>query len=192
MTRAGSLALVFLVLSAPALAQYGGGAGGGGGRPGAGGGGRGTPNHSEHPNERLFGRATALEGDLLSIGGEEVRIMGIDAPEPGQMCKNKYGSRYDCFAIARGVLKAMIGTADVECTIAERDRNSQKKGECRVRGIDLGAAMVARGWAFAFRSLTPVYQQSEAYAQSKKLGMWAGQVEKPWEWRSRQLRETAR
>jgi len=172
--------LALLAAVPPALAQQ---------RPG---GGRGTPPHSEHPNERLFGRATALEGDLLSIGGEEVRIMGIDAPDPGQMCKNRYGSRYDCFAISRGVLATLIGDSDVECTIAERDRHAQKKGECRVRGIDLGAAMVARGWAFSFRSLTPVYQRNESYAQTKRFGMWAGQVEKPWEWRSRQLRETAR
>lgn len=182
MRAAGAVLIALLMAAAPAPAQQ---------RPG-GAGQKATPNHSAQPNERLFGRAKALEGDLLSVGGEEVRIMGIDAPDPGQMCKNKYGSRYDCFAVAKGVLSSLIGDADVECTIAERDRNGQKKGECRVRGIDLGAAMVARGWAFSFRSLTPVYQRSEAYAQSKKFGMWAGQVERPWQWRTRQLRETAR
>ena len=52
--------------------------------------------------------------------------------------------------------------------------------------------MVARGWAFPFRGLTAAYQRSEAFAQAKKLGLWAGHVEKPWEWRSRQLREQSR
>lgn len=144
------------------------------------------------PNERLAGSAQAVEGDLLTVNGTPVRIMGIDAPDPGQTCKNRYGSSFDCFKIATGVLTALVEGAEVDCTIADRTRDGRKLGECRVRGVDLGAAMVSRGWAFAYRGLTPVYQQGEAYAQSKKLGLWAGRVEKPWEWRSRKLREESR
>ena len=86
----------------------------------------------------------------------------------------------------------MLKDEEVTCTIAEKDRNGQKMGECRVRGVDLGAAMVSRGWAFAYRSLSPTYVSGEAFAQSRTLGLWAGKVEKPWQWRSRQQRERAR
>ncbi|WP_431858019.1 thermonuclease family protein [Azospirillum sp.] len=144
------------------------------------------------PNTTIKGEGKALEGDLLSVAGTTVRLMGIDAPDPGQKCKNRYGHELDCFTIARDVLATLIKDQEVECTVADEDRNRQKQGECRVRGIDLGGAMVARGWAFQFWGRTQAYQSAEAYAQSKRMGLWAGRVEKPWEWRSRRLREQAR
>lgn len=144
------------------------------------------------PNFRLAGPAMAVEGDLLSINGQAIRLMGIDAPDPGQRCKNKYGSEYDCFAVSTAVLRTLIDGAEVECVVGDKDRNGQNQGECKVRGVDLGGAMVARGWAFAYRSLSPAYASSEAYAQTNRFGMWAGKVEKPWAWRSRRLREQAR
>lgn len=144
------------------------------------------------PNEALKGRAVAVEGDLLTVNGTPVRLMGIDAPDPGQKCRNRYGHELDCFRIATAVLASLVKDEEVACTIAEKDRFGQKMGECRVRGVDLGAAMVARGWAFSFSSLSPAYASSEAFAQSRHLGLWAGKVEKPWQWRSRQQREKAR
>lgn len=136
----------------------------------------------------ISGKATALEGDLLMIDTRQIRLMGIDAPDPGETCRNRYGSSFDCFAIATGVLRALVENRTVNCLVTTRDRNGLELGECRADGVDLGAAMVARGWAFAFRSLSSAYQNNEAYAQSRRLGLWSGQVEKPWEWRSHQLR----
>jgi len=144
------------------------------------------------PNAELKGKAIALEGDLLSINDTPVRLMGIDAPDPGQKCKNRYGHELDCFKVSTAVLAAMVKDEEVTCTVSEQDRNGEKKGECRVRNVDLGAMMVSRGWAFHYASLSVVYQKGEAYAQSKRMGLWAGQVEKPWQWRSRQLREKVR
>ncbi|WP_085089456.1 thermonuclease family protein [Azospirillum oryzae] len=144
------------------------------------------------PDQTLKGTAMAVEGDLLTINGTAVRLMGIDAPDPGQKCRNRYGHELDCFKVATAVLANMVKGEEVNCTVTEQDRTGEKKGECRVRGVDLGAAMVSRGWAFQYASLSPAYQKGEAYAQSKRMGLWAGQVEKPWQWRSRQLRENAK
>lgn len=184
---------LWVTAAAPALAQGGAPTGGGkrppaAGAPGAFSGGK-NPNI---PNFSLSGPAIAVEGDMLSVNGQAVRLMGIDAPDPGQMCRNRRGSQFDCFAIATSVLRNLVEGADVECTVADKDRNGQNQGECRVRGIDLGGAMVARGWAFAYRSLSPAYASSEAYAQTHRFGLWAGLVEKPWAWRSRMLREQAK
>lgn len=133
-----------------------------------------------------------MEGDLLSLNGTPVRLMGIDAPDQGQKCKNRYGHELDCFRIATAVLASLVKDEEVSCTIAEKDRFGQRMGECRVRGVDLGAAMVSRGWAFSYSSLSPAYASGEAFAQSRRLGLWSGKVEKPWQWRSRQQREKAR
>lgn len=141
------------------------------------------------PNQRVTGTGIAVEGDLLTVNGRAVRLMGIDAPDPGQTCLNRIGQSYDCFANATAVLRGLIQGGEVECTVADRDRNGQDQGECRVRGVDLGRAMVLRGWAFAYRSLSPAYQEAEAYAVSRRLGLWSGKVEKPWQWRTRKLLE---
>jgi endonuclease YncB( thermonuclease family) len=144
------------------------------------------------PNTSITGRATAVEGDLLTINATPIRLMGVDAPDPGEMCKNRYGHELDCFKVSTAVLANMVKDQEVTCTIAEKDRTGENKGECRVRGVDLGMTMVAMGWAFHYAGLSAAYQRAEAYAQSKKLGLWAGQVEKPWQWRSRMLREKGR
>lgn len=173
----GALAALLLsALAIPAAAQNPGGQGK-------------SPNM---PNFKIAGQATAIEGDLLMVDGKTVRLMGIDAPDPGQRCKNRHGGEYDCFAISAAVLRNLVENDEVECVIADKDRHGMNQGECKVRGVDLGAAMVARGWAFAYRSLTPAYASAEAYAQTNRFGMWAGKVEKPWAWRSRQLRENAK
>lgn len=144
------------------------------------------------PNETIKGRAIAVEGDLLSIDSTPIRLMGIDAPDPGQKCKNRYGHELDCFKVATAVLANMVKGEEVTCTVAEKDRNGEKKGECRVRGVDLGMTMVSMGWAFHYAGLSMAYQKAEAFAQSKKMGLWAGQVEKPWQWRSRMMRDKGR
>ncbi|BAI72168.1 hypothetical protein AZL_015300 [Azospirillum sp. B510] len=172
-------AALVLVLAGPAAAQN---------NPAA----KGRGPIANTPDQTIKGSAMAVEGDLLTVNGTAVRLMGIDAPDPGQKCKNRYGHELDCFKIATAVLANMVKGEEVTCTITEQDRTGEKKGECRVRGVDLGAAMVARGWAFQYASLSPAYQKGEAYAQSKRLGLWAGQVEKPWQWRSRQIREKAK
>jgi endonuclease YncB( thermonuclease family) len=144
------------------------------------------------PNFKISGKAVVVEGDLLSVDAKPIRLMGIDAPDPGQKCKTKYDKEFDCFAIAVAVLRNLVEDADVECVVGDKDRNGMNQGECKVRGVDLGSAMVSRGWAFAYRSLSGAYASSEAYAQTHRFGMWAGKVEKPWAWRSRQLREQAK
>ncbi|MBI1208130.1 MAG: thermonuclease family protein [Azospirillum sp.] len=133
-----------------------------------------------------------MSGDLLVVGGARVRLLGIAAPVVGQMCKTRYGRDYDCFKLSADVLANLIGTQEVECRVVTTDRTGQQVGVCRSGGADLGAAMVARGWAFAYRSLELDYARAEAFAQSRRLGMWAGRVEMPWQYQSRQLRDQAK
>lgn len=135
----------------------------------------------------IKGNAHAIDGDTLSVDGGPVRLMGIDAPDLDQICLNRYESPFDCGAIAKAALEALVSGKRVECVVADHDRNGMAEGECRADGVDLGGAMVSRGWAFAYRSLSHAYSNAEAYAQSKRLGIWSGKFERPVQWRSRAL-----
>lgn len=141
----------------------------------------------------IKGNAKAIDGDTLSIDDGPIRLMGIDAPDLDQVCLNRYESPYECGVTAKAVLEALVEGKNVECTVADHDRDGMSKGECRVNGADIGGAMVARGWAFAYASLSHAYAVAEAYAQSKRIGLWSGKVEKPHQWRSRMsAKETPR
>ena len=144
------------------------------------------------PPVTVSGVGVAMSGDLLTVSGSSVRLYGIAAPMAGETCLTRYSVTYDCYRHATDVLQTLIGSAPVSCVITTTDRNGQQVGVCRVGGTDLAAALVARGWAFAYRRLTPVYVGAEAFAESHRLGMWAGKIEMPWQWRTRQLSNTAR
>jgi len=174
------LALLVSVAAPPAFAQS---------KPPAG---RQPAPPANAPKQEITGAARPLSGDLITIAGTRVRLAGIAAPMTGQTCRNRYGHEYDCFQISVQVLTSLIADRDASCTVESTDRTGQKVALCRVEGVDLGTAMVARGWAFAYHSLSPDYAAAEAYAQSRRLGMWAGQVEKPWQFESRRLREQAK
>jgi endonuclease YncB( thermonuclease family) len=144
-------------------------------------------------NTLVSGKGTAIEGDVLEVDRKPVHLLGIDAPDRGQMCKTRYGQDYDCFRISRDVLKSLVDGRKVDCiVIPEKDPDGRQLGECRVEGVDLSAAMVTRGWAFVYRDLTANYARGESYAQSHRFGLWGGRIDKPWEFRTRQLREKAR
>ncbi len=143
-------------------------------------------------SQTVTGTAVAMTGDLITVAGSSVRLYGIAAPIPGETCQTRYGQTYDCYRRSTDILQALIGDTPVTCTITATDRNGQRIGVCRSGNRDLGAAMVTRGWAYAYRRLTPTYISAEAFAESHRLGMWGGKVETPWQWRSRQLSDTAR
>ncbi|WP_247880927.1 thermonuclease family protein [Skermanella sp. TT6] len=137
----------------------------------------------------MSGSGSAMEGDVLTLNGTMVRLRGIDAPDAGQICRSLRGAEYDCFAAARDQLQSMLDLGPVTCRLSELDRSQQRVGVCRVLGKDLAAAMLVRGWAFAYSHLSHDYHGLEARAQARRAGMWAGRVEAPWLWRTRKLNE---
>lgn len=139
----------------------------------------------------VTGQGQAIEGDLVSVNGQEFRLYGIDAPDKGQTCVNVKGTSYDCFALSKEMLRRLINDRNISCTPQDKAAGKgAKTALCRAEnGDDLAYAMVERGYALAYRALTPEYVPAEARAASFRQGLWAGRVEPPWLWRSRQEAE---
>lgn len=135
------------------------------------------------PNGRtLEGRAFVTDGDTIRIGDAKIRLKGIDAPEMEQTCFHSERS-YRCGDAARRALIDLVAGQDVKCRAGGRDRYQRILASCTVRGSDIGARMVEEGWAVSYGR---DYDQQEASARDRAAGIWAGEFERPQEWRRSQ------
>ncbi|HRK25599.1 MAG TPA: thermonuclease family protein [Beijerinckiaceae bacterium] len=124
------------------------------------------------------GRAEAVDGDSLRMNGEEMRLLGIDAPEFSQTCK-RGGQDWKCGREAAQHLRRLLARAPVTCIGHERDRYNRLLVTCRSLGVDLGAAQVKAGMAIANGG----YFVEEAEARNESRGLWAGEFDNPRDYR---------
>ena len=127
----------------------------------------------------------AMSGSRLNIGGEAVQLYGIDAPDPGQSCRARFGSKYKCGELSREALHEIVGKNELSCESRGINRRGQKVATCIVNGEDVAELMVRSGWAVADRVSSNDYVSVEKEAHDKKVGLWAGKFEAPWTWRSK-------
>ena len=133
----------------------------------------------------ITGQPRVIDGDTLEVAGQRIRLHGIDAPESRQLCRRD-GERWRCGKDATSALKAFLGSRAVSCEELDRDRYRRIVARCSVEGVDIGEWMVSRGWAVAYYLYSYDYSRAEQRAKSARRGIWAGDFEKPWEWRKEQ------
>ena len=152
--------------------------------------------------EVISGPAVALDGDTLLVDGGKVRLFGIDAPE--MRGDWPHGAR------ARAALDDLLAGGAVSCRVIDTDRHKRPVAICttaapgvgglgvgsagqghprsrpganQVSGIDLSAALLARGQAVVDRRFTQAaeapadlaarYDAAERAARAGGLGIWA-------------------
>lgn len=123
-----------------------------------------------------------VDGDTLVLGGERVRLWGIDAPEDGQPCERD-GKLYDCGASAQAALLELVAGRDLWCEARDRDRYGRTVAVCRIGapdGPDVGAGLVRAGWAVDYRRYSKGgYAREEASARRAGRGLWEGRFLSP-------------
>lgn len=125
-----------------------------------------------------------IDGDTLGMGGERIRLYGIDAPESGQTCERS-GDRWQCGQAATAALASWLDGKVTECVELERDRYDRAVSTCSANGQDVGEWMVRQGWAVEYRQYSDGrYALSERDAATRRVGMHAGAFARPAEWRS--------
>lgn len=136
----------------------------------------------------IVGVASVIDGDTLEISGVRIRLHGIDAPESRQQCVRLDGEFWPCGQQAALALSDRIGRTVIRCQPRDRDRYGRIIAVCFKGTEDLDRWMVAAGWAVAFRKYSLDYVGDEESAKRGKLGIWSGNFEMPWEWRSKGIR----
>ncbi|MBD2078458.1 thermonuclease family protein [Leptolyngbya sp. FACHB-17] len=135
-----------------------------------------------------------LDGDTIKLAnGEMVRLCGIDAPEKSQPLGME----------SKAKLQQLIQQAgnDVILVETERDRFGRIVGDLFVRNkasrnpdeeFFVNGEMVRSGMAYHYARYSrncsdqQALETSEGLAKSKKLGVWKGNHEKPWDFQRRQ------
>jgi endonuclease YncB( thermonuclease family) len=138
--------------------------------------------------EIVQGQPEVVAGDILRFPqGGRVRLVGIEAPLPGQTCISGFGRSYDCHRASLEFLRNAVRDKEVTCRILGLNVERDKVGLCGVDGRNLSVGMVRAGWAYAWRTLGHDYGRYEALAQTSRSGVWIGPNEPPSRWRSRQI-----
>lgn len=131
-------------------------------------------------------RAAVVDGDTLAVGGERLRLNGIDAPEMAQQCERD-GAAYRCGEQARAAMARILGSGALTCVAIGVDRYDRRVVRCLNQdGQDIAAALVVAGWALAYRQYAMDYVPQEDEARTRGRGIWAGRFDPPWDWRRRQ------
>lgn len=135
----------------------------------------------------ITGRATAVTGDVVRVGSTLIRLEGIEAPEPGQLCLTADRREWLCGRTARQALTGLL-RGRVACTISG-DTAGFSRGSCRVGELDVAAKLVRDGHVFARTGLLSTYGGLEDEAREAKLGLWAGEALRPADYRAHKWEE---
>jgi endonuclease YncB( thermonuclease family) len=122
----------------------------------------------------IIGIASIIDGDTIEIHGHRIRLFGVDAPESRQLC-SLHGRKYRCGQKAAFALSDFLGQHTVSCKQKDTDRYGRAVAICSVDRQDVGAWMVSRGFALAFRRYSLIYVPAEeSAAAAKAVGRCSG------------------
>lgn len=133
----------------------------------------------------VAGRVGAVESAVvLVVGGWRVRVWGVDGPDPEQGCRDAGGAEYACGVAAREAMGALVLGKRAVCVEEAAPRAGAVVARCTVGEEDVGAALVAAGFAFDDpHDSRGLYVAAEERARAAGAGLWRGGFVKPALWR---------
>lgn len=138
-------------------------------------------NKEKYEDSYIYSSANAplkiVDGDSFEIGSERIRLMGLDAPEYTQSCKNDKKEKYPCGKTSLDFLTNLIGNNDIKCESHKKDKYDRHLSTCYVNNKDINAELVKNGYAIVY--LESNYQKEQEFAKKHKLGLWNGKFIHP-------------
>lgn len=144
-----------------------------------------------HTQADYYGKVTYVyDGDTISVtkpnnAKYRVRLVNIDAPEVAHKEKSQaqpYSNQ------AKQYLMSMIMNQNVLIKEHGTDTYGRFLGEVYLNKLNVNKAMVANGyaWAYRYKLEDQEYSQLENNARAKKIGLWKSPNPiNPYEWRKK-------
>lgn len=123
--------------------------------------------------------------DQVGINNIRIKLAGIDAPSPQQLCLDAKGAPWKCGIAARDALADHVGNKPWTCHLMRLDRRARTLATCRIDGEDVHAWLVRNGWALPFARGGHAYDADQKAAQAANAGLWQGAFYAPADWRIR-------
>lgn len=137
-----------------------------------------TPAPAAERRQSLAGAALVFDGDTIMVSLTKIRLIGMDAPEMAQTCRQD-GQDRPCGVQARDALAGLIEGKSVACDLSGRHSYGRLLATCHVGDTDLGAWMVGQGWAVVDPRFEQTYAPQQAKAKAARRGVWAGEFQTP-------------
>lgn len=128
------------------------------------------------------GVAEAVDGGHVRVGDELVRLEGVDALEPDQMCRSG-GAAWACGERARAELAQRVAERTVRCRLEGVSEEGERLGVCFVGLEDVAHSLVEAGWALAELDAPERYGGAELQARERLAGIWRSVFTTPEYWR---------
>lgn len=130
-----------------------------------------------------MGTAAVIDGDTLDLGGERIRLHGIDAPESRQACQRN-GETWACGQASAELLRELVQGQRIQCQQRDVDNYGRIVATCRVGNIDVAEAVAGAGLAVALPNFSQAYVHVAERARNISIGIWAGEFQMPADFRA--------
>nr|WP_250807261.1 thermonuclease family protein [Neorhizobium tomejilense] len=131
----------------------------------------------------LYGDAKAYDGHSLLVGGNPVRLNGIEAPGMKQLCYTAQGTAWRCGLKAYERLAALVNGKKVRCVVNAPAGHGAAATCSASQTKDVASLLVAEGLAVPNRQSAGAYAGEVGRASATKSGMWIGGFTDPAKWR---------
>jgi succinoglycan biosynthesis protein ExoI len=132
--------------------------------------------------DEIVGHANVIDGDTIEIGGQRIRLNGIDAPESWQLCRDGSNESYRCGKEAAFALDGFLAASrPTTCLRRGQDRYGRVVADCfRADGEAVNQWLVRSGYAVDWaRYSHGEFAADQDAAKAKRLGIWRGGFEMP-------------
>jgi endonuclease YncB( thermonuclease family) len=121
----------------------------------------------------IAGRASVIDGDMLEIRGQRIRLYGVDSVADDHVCVRTDDERWRCGPRALNALEEFLEESIVNCIRRDPDVLTQLVATCTTGSTDLSLWLIRSGLAHAAASAPSRYRQAETEAKSARRGLWS-------------------
>jgi hypothetical protein len=132
------------------------------------------PPPPDPPRWRRFFLPATADAATFTIGTLAVHVAGVAALAPDATCTDA-GAAWPCGATALFSFRRFLHGRAVECYMAPPGDATAVAAPCRIGAIDLGAWLLAAGWAKPGEGATDAYRADAKSAACAGLGIWRGE-----------------
>jgi endonuclease YncB( thermonuclease family) len=123
----------------------------------------------EWKGKSLF-QPLATAAGVFQAMGYTVAISGVDAVMPDESCTDAAGKEWNCGMRARSAFRAFLRGRAPICTVPPEGGRDTISAACRIGKQDIGAWLVANGWAKAAKG--GPYAEAEEVARKEHMGIF--------------------